>query len=336
VKGRLGEWEDILGSGRLRKKLLEEGDGNRPERGTRVKILLTESINPDSDIVKEEEEVEFNVGESEVLQALDLVLPLMSLGETSLVESESDFCYGEQGDGDRISGSCKLYLKVKLVSARELPPVPDIPLEERAMIGNEKRNRGNTWYTRGEFSQAIQCYRKAVEYLDDESIDKEVEVPIDRFLLPKDLQELLLNRVKAYNNMAQAQMKMTAWDSALASIKQVLKIEPNNEKALFRKAKILQEKYRTEEAIGVLRRLTRLFPSNKQAQVELSAMLTKQRKGLAKEQALSRKMLGITPASPSKSAGGGLLSRHTKLILACLGGLGALLGAIAAKHYNSA
>ena len=34
----------------------------------------------------EEEEVEFNVGESEVLQALDLVLPLMSLGETSLVE----------------------------------------------------------------------------------------------------------------------------------------------------------------------------------------------------------------------------------------------------------
>ena len=65
-------------------------------------------------------------------------------------------------------------------------------------------------------------------------------------------------------------------------------------------------------------------------------MLTKQRKGLAKEQALSRKMLGITPASPSKSAGGGLLSRHTKLILACLGGLGALLGAIAAKHYNSA
>ena len=30
----------------------------------------------------------------------------------------------------------------------------------------------------------------------------------------------------------------------------VLKIEPNNEKALFRKAKVLQEKCRTEEAIG--------------------------------------------------------------------------------------
>jgi hypothetical protein len=33
---------------------------------------------------------------------------------------------------------------------------------------------------------------------------------------------------------AQAQMKLKAWDTALASLKQVLKIEPNNEKALFR------------------------------------------------------------------------------------------------------
>ena len=34
--------------------------------------------------------------------------------------------------------------------------------------------------------------------------------------------------------IAQAQMKLNAWDSALASVKQVLKIQPNNEKALFR------------------------------------------------------------------------------------------------------
>ena len=66
----------------------------------------------------------------------------------------------------------------------------------------------------------------------------------------------------------QAQMKLTAWDTALASIRQVLrtcfysvlriisfqvlKIQPNNEKALFRKAKILQEKHQLDEAIGFL------------------------------------------------------------------------------------
>ena len=31
---------------------------------------------------------------------------------------------------------------------------------------------------------------------------------------------------------------------------QVLRIQPNNEKALFRKAKILQEKHQLDEAIG--------------------------------------------------------------------------------------
>ena len=60
-------------------------------------------------------------------------------------------------------------------------------------------------------------------------------------------------------------MKLNAFDSAMASVRQVkchlgysilepifqvLKIQPNNEKALFRKAKILQEKSHVEEAIG--------------------------------------------------------------------------------------
>ena len=33
--------------------------------------------------------------------------------------------------------------------------------------------------------------------------------------------EIVKARVKTYNNMAQAQMKLTAWDSAFASIRQV-------------------------------------------------------------------------------------------------------------------
>ena len=52
-------------------------------------------------------------------------------------------------------------------------------------------------------------------------------------------------------------MKLTAWDAALSSVRQVLKIQPNNEKALFRKAKILQEKLQIDEAIGILRRISR-------------------------------------------------------------------------------
>jgi len=336
--GELGVWEDVLGSGRLMKKVIVEGSGNKPTKGDRVKINFQESFEEYSEILKDEKDYEFNVGENEVLQALDLIVPLMLVGETALIQSEGDFLYGSVGDSDRVPGSCQMFIRVDLISCHRLAAPPDLSIEERDRIGNEKRLRGNDWYTRQEYSQAIQCYRKAVEYLDDESIDSEVEVPIDRFLLPKPVFNLLEARVKAFNNMAQAQMKLGAWDSALSSIRQALKIEPNNEKALFRKALIVNEKCKTEEAIGVLRRVSRLYPENKKAKAELNKILAKYKKGLEKEQTMSKKMLEITDLPPlprpSSRFNTDLWRNHTKLILACVGGIGALLGAIVAKTYQ--
>ena len=54
-------------------------------------------------------------------------------------------------------------------------------------------------------------------------------------------------------------MKLELWDAAMSSLRQVLRIEPNNEKALYRKSKILAEKGYVDEAIGALRRTTRYY-----------------------------------------------------------------------------
>ena len=140
-------------------------------------------------------------------------------------------------------------------------------------------------------------------------------------------------RVKTFNNMAQAQMKLTAWDSALASVRQVLKIEPNNEKALFRKSKILMEKCQLDEAIGILRRVNRLYPANSQCQAELTRLTGKVKASKEKEQMMSRKMLGLDK-SPSKPVRDSLFSQPVKIALAALGGLGALGATFLLKHYN--
>ena len=47
-------------------------------------------------------------------------------------------------------------------------------------------------------------------------------------------------------------------------------MQPNNEKALYRKSRVLLEKYRTEEAIGILRRICRLYPENATAKADLA------------------------------------------------------------------
>lgn len=326
-------WEDVLGSGRLRKRIKKEGDGKagKPGRGSRCTVNVLEFL--DSIVVGKDEQLQFNVGESEVMQALDLVVPLMQKGEVAEVKVEHTFAYGLVGDGARIPPSTDLELEVELVNWVELGPAPDIPLSERMDIGMSKRERGNRWYSRGEYSLAVQCYRKAAEYLDDKQIEEDMEVPIDRFLLPKDLQELLQERVKTFNNMAQAQMKLSAWDSSLASVRQVLKIEPNNEKALFRKSKILVEKCQLDEAIGILRRINRLYPANKQCHTELSRLTNKVKASKEKEQLMSRKMLGLDKmkSQPAKSS---FLSKPVSIALAAIGGLGALAGAYLIKHYN--
>jgi len=324
-------WEDVLGSGRLKKRIVKEGEeGIKPGKGTRVKVKVEERVA--GEVVMQETSIEFNVGESEVLQCLDLVVPLMCKGEEAEVTSEHSFAYGVKGDGDRVAPSSDIQLFITLEELQELAAPPDIPLEERARIGNQKRERGNRWYSRGENSLAVQCYRKAAEYLDDKQIEEDMEVPIDRFLLPKDIQQLLEDRVKTFNNMAQAQMKLSAWDTAMASIRQVLRIQPNNEKALFRKAKILQEKHQLDEAIGILRRINRLYPANKQCHTELANLTSKVKASRSAEQNMSRKMLGLDKAPMEASSG--FFSKRLKVALAALGGLGALAGAYLVKQYN--
>lgn len=50
-----------------------------------------------------------------------------------------------------------------------------------------------------------------------------------------DLQDLLEDRMKVYNNLAASQMKTQAFDAALESVENVLSFQPKNVKALFRK-----------------------------------------------------------------------------------------------------
>jgi FK506-binding protein 8 len=53
------------------------------------------------------------------------------------------------------------------------------------------------------------------------------------------MHNLLEDRLKVYNNLAAAQMKIKAYDAALQSVENVLRYQTNNVKALFRKGKVL-------------------------------------------------------------------------------------------------
>lgn len=107
------------------------------------------------------------------------------------------------------------------------------------MHSNKKRERGNWWYVRGENALAIQCYRRALDYLDEvEGGIKDPKPDGYQEVTDAALQSLLEDRLNVCNNMAAAQIKLGHYDAALNSLQTVLRCQPDNIKALYRKAKV--------------------------------------------------------------------------------------------------
>lgn len=104
------------------------------------------------------------------------------------------------------------------------------------MRRNKKRERGNWWFSRNEVTFAMQCYRRALDFLTPGKSGKNMsQKEMEEMVGDDELQDLLEDRAKVYNNLAASQMKMEAYDAALESLEHVLAFQPRNLKALYRK-----------------------------------------------------------------------------------------------------
>ncbi|XP_062543358.1 peptidyl-prolyl cis-trans isomerase FKBP8 isoform X2 [Armigeres subalbatus] len=292
------EYMDILGNGTLLKKVLKEGQGERPE-GRDIAVINYTGRLDDGTIVEEERNAVVQIDDVEVVQGLDMALKLMNVGEQAEVIVSSRFAYGEQGlkDEDRPDRSVppneKITYTVELVSTKEESELETKAYAARKDIGNKKRLRGNFWMKRQEYNLAIQSYRRALEYLDES--EGGITNPTESGNLEPtnaELQELLEDRMKVYNNLALAQLKIAAYDAALKSVEHVLQCQPNNAKALFRKGKILDAKGDTKAAISFLQKAATIDEDDKLIQSELSKLIVKSKREARNEKDLYQKMLG--------------------------------------------
>ncbi|XP_077298434.1 peptidyl-prolyl cis-trans isomerase zonda [Arctopsyche grandis] len=299
------QWLDVLGSGHLLRRTITEGKSDlRPLRGD-ICYLNYKGCLLNSTVIENKENFEVQIGDGDVIQGIDLVLPLMREGEISELQISSRFGYGEIGMAPDIPPLAELLYTVELVSFKPEPDLDTFSIQERKVIGNKKRERGNWWYTMQEPMMAIQCYRRAIEYLDetkggitDPTADGKIE------FASEELHSLLDDRIKAYNNMAAAQMKQGSYDIALGSVEKVLNVQPNNVKALFRKGKILSYKNDVAEALKVVRRALLLSPDDKAIKAELTRLEERDKKDSQRERDLARKMLGGHSGPESKSGSG--------------------------------
>ncbi|KOX77548.1 Peptidyl-prolyl cis-trans isomerase FKBP8 [Melipona quadrifasciata] len=263
------EWVDILGNGQLKKKVVESGkNGTRPNRSDICTLKIVGKLK-DGTIVDEYEDLKIQLGDVEVIQCFNDNIDYFVM-----------MLYG-------------LDLAIALMDSTELEEEIEIlNVKQRKEIGNKKRERGNWWFTRNEPILAIQCYRRALEFLLPAESRTSYQSEAEDTTTDAELQALLEDRMKVYNNLAAAQMKTQAYDAALKSVESVLSCQPQNVKALFRKGKILHYKGEHALAYQTLLQAAKLDPETKAIQTELAILKEKNAKDAQHEKNLYRKMLG--------------------------------------------
>uniref|UniRef100_A0A671K547 peptidylprolyl isomerase n=1 Tax=Sinocyclocheilus anshuiensis TaxID=1608454 RepID=A0A671K547_9TELE len=220
-----------------------------PAWGQEVTLKM-QGVLEDRTVVEKDCKLVFVIGEGDVNQALEECTISMKQGEIALLLADSQYTYGHLGREPDIPAWAPLLYQLQLLDFREKPDPLSLPIPDRIRIGNQKRERGNFYFQSEEYSMAAQAYCMALDVLTTHTTDEEDEEVNDY-------------QVKCLNNLAAAQLKLGQSDEALHTSRDVLFLDPQNVKALFRKGKLLSDKGEYEEAMENLKKALKLEPSTK-------------------------------------------------------------------------
>ncbi|XP_014670903.1 PREDICTED: peptidyl-prolyl cis-trans isomerase FKBP8-like isoform X2 [Priapulus caudatus] len=259
-----------------------------------------------------------------------MAVTLMELEETCELKINARFAYGERGRLPDIPSNATVTYQLSLLGIYDAPDLDSLLLSDRIAMGDSKRERGNYLYSREEYSDAINSYSKALKVLDDSNIRHSKEESTTS------LQELQDLRLKCFNNLAAAQLKIDAHTAALQSCDNVLKVQPDNVKALFRKGKVLGATGETQEAILVLRKALKLEPEMKIIHQELSRLVGKHQREEESSKEMYRRMMGEMTTLTDKSTNSKNTSMWTKVAISVGAISAAALSVVAYKVFHLA
>ncbi|KAK5931043.1 hypothetical protein CgunFtcFv8_027228 [Champsocephalus gunnari] len=220
--GPVEEWLDVLGNDQLKKKVLEEGKGrdSRPQKGQNVKINLKTCLS-DGTLVEEQSDLSFTLGDGDVIQALDLTVMLMEMGEKALVQANAKYAYGERGSLEpEVPPNEELSLEVELLEASDAPDLELLPPAEKTALAIHKRERGNVHYQRGDYAFAVNSYSIALTITESSS---KVDITPEEETL-----EHQPDNIKALFRMGKVLALQGEYAEAIQTLRKALKLEPSN------------------------------------------------------------------------------------------------------------
>ncbi|XP_020824967.1 sperm-associated antigen 1 isoform X2 [Phascolarctos cinereus] len=107
--------------------------------------------------------------------------------------------------------------------------------KERDFLATREKEKGNEAFSSGDYEEAVTYYTRSIS---------------------------VSPTVVAYNNRAQAEIKLKNWNNALQDCEKVLELEPGNLKAFMRRATAYKHQNKYREAIEDLKKVLNIEPDN--------------------------------------------------------------------------
>jgi len=179
----------------------------------------------------------------------------------------------------QVSEKSKWLEKLRKGETVDLPLKQELAPQEKLKKGNAEKEQGNDYFKKGELTGALRHYHIALSYANG------------LYGLPPQ-EEKALKELKSstYNNMAVVHIKQGKSDRALTDLKNVLDLDENNVKALFRRGKLWVNIGDVDKARADLDKAKDLDPSNKEIRQEIILLEKKEKEQAAKAKTMYSKM----------------------------------------------
>lgn len=269
IESNTSDYTDLCGDGGVLKKVSRKGEGPLAYDGYTVDVkyvirfLDGSVVDVSQNDMWPNKEHKFVVDSGEVVKGLDVIAKNMQRREKSRFRVRMDYAFGEAGSFPKIPpNTAWLVMDVEMMGLRR-------PHRDKLFLRNNevlpyvltRKEQGNEFYKQKEYLKAIHEYKsciKAISFVDD---------PIYKA-------DLVAPAVALLSNLAASHLGLKNYRRVIKYCTEVLKHDPSNEKAFYRRAQALRQfPDRLEEARKDFAEAIRLAPNNKALRNEYQELL---------------------------------------------------------------
>ncbi|CAH2007241.1 unnamed protein product [Acanthoscelides obtectus] len=251
---------------------VKAGEGHStPNEGATVEIHLT---GKHEGKVFEDKKITFVIGEgseANIIPGIEIAVEKFKKGEISTLTIQPQYAYGDKGCPELgIPPNATLEYTVEMKNFEKIKDSWALDDEERIEQCKLFKEKGTNYFKAGKFQLALKLYKRIVSYLEHSS-EKDVD---------NDRKAVLL---AAHLNIALCCLKLKDNFEAKSAAEAALKLDPNNEKALFRRGQALLGVGEAEDASKHFSRCLEIDPNNTAAKAQLAVCTKTLKEQLQKE-----------------------------------------------------